>query len=332
MYLGNSRAWIGVPASYYRSPHVPLEFRMPGAGPKIFQRPIVEVIRKPRKPVSLVQPRKPVSLVKPTSRKAISKPLELTFCPTPRTTRVIPYDPALGQWEAAAASIVSQIIPKVFGGDDQSKKAASMGRRSARAQKALALIYPFSNLIDNNRWNQLTQEFERMMQIGNGGRLNRIANLLIGGTPYNFAKQAHDIIMATSPASIIEKRGGQPAWTGLQAAVRTAFSQRKPEVPVSAPITPTFIREPAPTFIRQPVPTIRPLTPTVPYTTQYLPGYTPPQVTSPYITPYTPQRPQVITLPTPPTFYDESVPVKAGIDPQFLMWGGLGLLALIMMR
>lgn len=224
----------------------------------------------------------------------------------------------IGQWEAVIPAAAT-IVQTIFGGDDQSKKAASMSRRSARAQKALALIYPFSNLIDNNRWNQLAQEFQRMMQIGNGGRLNLIANLLIRGTPYTFAKQAHDVILATSAASIIEKRGGQPAWTGLQAAVRTAFSQRKPEAPTI----------PAPTFIRQPIPTIKPLTPTTPYVTPYLPGYTPSRIAPSYL------EPRIVTVPASPIF-DEfgetAAPLQAGIDPSLLVWGGLGFLVLMMMR
>ena len=209
----------------------------------------------------------------------------------------------LGQWEAAIPAAAG-VVARMFGKGAGEKKAASQARRSGRAQKALALLVPFSDLVDNARWSAIASGFERFMQVGvNGGAMTA---LIVNGTPYAFAKQAADVILATSPASIIEKRGGQPAWTALQTAIRAAISRRKPD----------------PVALRSPLkPTAQPIV------SPYLPGAIPslPPVMS------QPPTPQIITMPG-PAIVETGVPEKAGIDPMWLMMGGLGLVAVVMMN
>lgn len=83
MYLGNGKGWIGVPSSYYIRPRVPLDFRIPGAGPRIFQRPVIE--RRITKPLSK-RTIKPPTIIKPLP--VFYEPIRQAY-PTP----IVPFTP-----------------------------------------------------------------------------------------------------------------------------------------------------------------------------------------------------------------------------------------------
>lgn len=222
----------------------------------------------------------------------------------------------LRQWEAAVVSAAVPLVSKIFGGGESSaeKKAASMARRSADAQKVMSLFFPFSDLVDDARWEQISSAVQQAMTVGVNG--TNIATLLVRGTPYVFAKQATDVILATPPSAMIRKTGGYPMWTGLQNAVRTAFSQRKPDVPT--PTAPAL----APTPFQP--------TSTTPYTfLTTRPSYEREEV------PYNGRvAPQIITIPAPTTMFEEPAPtqLRTDIDPTWLIWGALGFVALTMLR
>lgn len=348
MYVGNKLGVsIPVPASYYRGVHVPVELRTRdpskpyvrerGTGPTVFQAPVIEYEtiwtgEKKRKaiPVSkVIAPVKPKIKVTTTAKpieweKKTRRPFYIRR--DIRTGRLM--RPQLGQWEAAIPVAVS-VGAKIFGGKGSGeKKAASQARRSARAQKAMALLVPFSDLIDNARWAQIASGFERFMQVGiNGGVMTA---LIVNGTPYAFAKQAADAILATSPASIIEKRGGQPAWVALQTGIRAAILQRKPE-PIRPP---TVIPSPAFLPAGRPPPIYQGPTPV--YQDPYAPAW--PFPGAPSFPTYAPtprpeaQAPRIITVPSPAPIVEQAAPAQAGINPTWLMMGGLGLAAVMMIN
>ena len=160
------------------------------------------------------------------------------------------------------------------------------------------------------------------MQSGVNG--TNIAGLIVRGTPYTFAKQSADVILATPPGAILDKRGGYPMWTGLQDAIRREISQRQPDIFEPG-------ARPAPIYRPKSIPTpYRPM-PVTPYTSPYLPtvpSYLP--TVPPYQQPF-PPSPQIITVPS-PSFIQEQAPVKAAIDPTWLIMGGLGLFAFMMLQ
>lgn len=313
--LGNPRAWIGVPASYYRSPHVPLEFRMPEAGPKIFQRPVpretfTQVIRKPKP--------KPAKLFRP-------KP---TYCPPPPgTVRMIPYDPALGQW-GTVATVATQAIPffkGIFGGDGKKRRAGKIAAAHAGGQQILGSITNLPILIDKieKYLNGHTHFFE--CPLG--------ARSTTGRGCFVAACQAAKKLGWDNPRyGDCNPYMKAPLDFGeVDGMLKTFFARRLPELkaeferrqapPPAPPFAPPFapVRQVKQVLAPSMIPFQQPLIPT------YLPRP---------IGPLQPQYPQIISLPTPtPTFYEEPLPpVQAAIDPQFIMWGGLGLLALMMMR
>lgn len=221
----------------------------------------------------------------------------------------------LGQWETVAATAVTQLLPQIFGGGTkEAKKAASIARRQGDAMKAATVIQPLSNLINQSTWDNIQRAFLTAARTGQSFGI--AANAICQGG-YDFATKARDLINATPPSMVVRKSGGYPSWTDLQQKVTDCVKRLTPTAP-------TYV----PTGIRQPIsPTFRPLP--SPYGQAYGQGVRPQY-------PYTPTQttPQITFLPTttPSTIYEPEAPIQAGIDPTWLMMGGLGLFALIMMQ
>jgi len=317
--LGNSRTWIGVPSSYYRSPHIPPEFRMPEAGPKIFQRPVREtftqVVRKPKK---LVPP----------------KPLQPSGCP-PCQCPICRYPNSLGQWEAVA-TIATQAIPffkGIFGGNGKKRRAKKTSAAHAGGQQILGSITNLPILIDkiekflngHTKWFDCplgaTSTPARSCWVAACQAAKKLGWTATGvgsykGKPFPGC-QPYDVEFDSAKLSLIN------FFENRLPELKAELARQQAPSPLPAQVRPVTPYAPEQLFPTRSIPTLLRPMPTMPITTPY-----------PFTTPYLPTQPRIITLPGSalPTIYEEPAPAQQMDINPMLVVGGLGLLALIMMR
>lgn len=251
------------------------------------------------------------------------------------------------------ATVLSSSIPvvsgisRLFGGsDDKQKKAASLARRNVRAQRAMSVLEPFSDQIDSSLWNRLQNQMVTAMQVG-GNNPSIVQTILQAGR--SFALAARDAINDTDAASIIEKRGGQPTWTGLQNSLSQAVDNAiasgvlRDRIPGSTGVSvydlsASVEAQPLPGQISRPAPPIiapRERGPVV------IPQFEPFAVPQPFLVPQ--PEPFVVEIPGPERVVNvpQLVPVPTSqapsglAQPQTLMLlavAGIALVAVLMSR